>query len=296
MLNAKSTAHRGKRRLSSDERAFRQWVSLFGGELFVNLAIYADESGTHDKAGVQPQSQVSVVAGFVAKANSWLVFQRYWADILEKYKAPYFHYTELQFALRIAGNTVASERQKRKNPYLRLGWSKQKCEDFLLECAKIAMSGSKIPVGGDFETRGYAERLKSIPKQLQENNPPALALHPFYVTTLETILCHWPELDGPITFCFERNLDWQHAIIDVHNKYKKQWPRIVGPVFGDKEESLFYGLQAADLLAGTVRQLARYKLNYDPIPVGSLSEVNRIFCEKFRIKDMRELLSHRSPV
>jgi hypothetical protein len=36
----------------------------------VQIVVYADESGTHDKTGMLPGSEVAVMAGYAAKASS----------------------------------------------------------------------------------------------------------------------------------------------------------------------------------------------------------------------------------
>src|ERR1039457_211121 len=162
MLNAKTTAHsKPNRRLPAVEREFRQWFSLFGGEVLMNLAIYADESGTHDKAGSLPQSEVVVMAGYAGKKESWIKFIRNWNAVLNKYGVTRLHFTQLQFASNIVKGG-GSVRQK-GNPYR--GWSKHQCEDFLLDCAKVAAAGSRLPVGADFDTRRYSR--SQFPEQLR---------------------------------------------------------------------------------------------------------------------------------
>ena len=55
---------------------FNEWAALFSGELFVKLAVYADESGTHDKTGALPGSGVAIVGGIVAPIEEWSKFCR----------------------------------------------------------------------------------------------------------------------------------------------------------------------------------------------------------------------------
>lgn len=260
----------------------------------MNLAIYADESGTHDKAGSLPQSEVAVMAGYVGKKESWIKFLRDWYAALNKYGVKRFHFTQLQFASKIAegGGSV----YQKGNPYFR--WSKQQCEDFLLDCAKVASAGSRLPVGADFDTRRYSQ--STIPEPLRMENPHAGAVWMFYESALEQVKAKWPNARGPITFCFDQTDDpkWQIALQTVHGSfrriYEKALPRIGGITFGDSRDPDYYGLQAADLLAGRLRQLTRLILNYDPAQDVPMSELDRILFGKFGVANMREILSRRN--
>src|ERR1035437_6451841 len=185
--NAKRASDAAVRRLPVDERAFRQWFSLFGGEVLVNLVIYADESGIHGgKTGSQPHSEVATVAGYAGKVESWVKLQRDWKAILDKHHVDYFHYSPLRYALRVAerGHSVSQKR----NPYC--GWSKSQAEDFLLDCARVAAAGNRLPVGADFDTRGYSQ--STIPEHLKLAHPPAGAVWAFYETAMPQIKRRWP--------------------------------------------------------------------------------------------------------
>jgi hypothetical protein len=68
--------------------AFREWTSLFSGEIFVKVVIYADESGTHDKTGAKEGSQIAIIAGFAAQVKTWVKFCKQWQATLSKFHAP----------------------------------------------------------------------------------------------------------------------------------------------------------------------------------------------------------------
>jgi len=266
---------------------FKQWLLLFGGELLMNLVIYADDSGTHDLDGVLPQSQVTTIGGYVGKSDSWLKLSREWKKALRDHSAPYFHFTELQYAENCRGAIPPHKR----NPYT--GWTPEQCQAFRLACAKIAASGNRIPVCGDWNTKAVAEDL---PKEYKSNSR-ASVVWLFYDAARDTIKVKWPKLQGPITVCFDhtQNPDWRNAIFDVHGWFKNKYGRfgIIG--FGDKNIDInCHGLQAADLIAGRLRQLTRIIQDYDPMPGDSLSELDSILFSKFGPKNLQELLARRS--
>ena len=135
----------------------------------MNLVLYADESGTHDRTGNQPQSQVAVMAGYVARCESWIKFHRDWGALLKKYSVPYFHFTELQFARRVVEKSGTPIHSQHKNPYL--GWSAQKCSDFLMDAAGLIAGGSRIPVCGDADTWRLASARNANPNIKGPKNP-----------------------------------------------------------------------------------------------------------------------------
>ncbi|MGO8928367.1 MAG: DUF3800 domain-containing protein [Limisphaerales bacterium] len=247
----------------------------------MNLAIYIDDSGTHDEAGLQRQSEIATVAGYAGKEESWVKFRKDWGDLLHKYSIPRLHYTELCHASKAAESGKPTSQEGN----LYRGWTKQECDKFLLECANVAAAGSKIPVAGDVNTRGYVEYVKAVPQD--SIGPPYVnALSQFYQAALGQIRKQWPNVRGPITFWFDQNQDlqWQAAIHQVHRSfervYEKALPRIGGFGFGNCRDSYYYGLQAADLLAGRLRQLTRREAGYDP-KRGLITDLDRILFGKF---------------
>lgn len=263
----------------------------------MNLVIYADESGIHGgKTGSQPHSEVATVAGYAGKVESWGKLRRDWKAILDKHHVDYFHYSPLRYALRVAerGHSVS----QKGNPYR--GWSKSQAEDFLLDCARVATAGNRLPVGVDFDTRGYSQ--STIPEHLKLAHPPAGAVWMFYETAMRQIKRKWPTARGPIVFCFDQtdNQEWlteAHLVHrDFERAYEKKLPRIGGISFEDKKQPENYGLQAADLYAGRLRELARFILKYNPAKDMPLTELDRVLFGRLGVKSMREILSRRSGV
>jgi hypothetical protein len=112
--------------------------------LVLGLTVYADESGTHDKHGLQRGSEVTVVAGYIAKKASWDVFTRRWRTALKKYKVDVFHMSEL------------SAWQKHA-PYNT--WTEAKRKRFLSTLIKIARDNTHFAIGGMVSTQDYDKAL-----------------------------------------------------------------------------------------------------------------------------------------
>jgi hypothetical protein len=89
----------GKEPCNTALRQFLEFADLDARKLYVNVIVYADESGTHDPAGKQPGSSITIVAGYAAFGDSWEAFARKWQAVLDKYhgtaRERYFHFSEL---------------------------------------------------------------------------------------------------------------------------------------------------------------------------------------------------------
>src|SRR5882757_1781862 len=86
---------------------FRECASLFSGNIFVNLIVYADESGTHDEKAILPGSEAPVFGGYIADVRRWKLSVMHWQSVLEKYRVPYFHFREFSLA-HVRGKGEAS--------------------------------------------------------------------------------------------------------------------------------------------------------------------------------------------
>lgn len=112
----------------------------------MKIIVYADESGTHDQTGTQPGSEVAVIAGYVAKVDSWIKFCKDWGAVLKKHNAPYFHFREFAEASSVVRGKREASSQFKNNPYF--GWEIDRLDNFLFDLAEVAAAGSKVPVGG----------------------------------------------------------------------------------------------------------------------------------------------------
>jgi Protein of unknown function (DUF3800) len=232
------------------------------GEVFVKIVVYADESGTHDKNGTERGSEVAVVAGYAAKVDSWTKFCKDWRAVLKAYSAPYFHFNEFADASAVARNKRPPTSRHKNNPYS--GWAIDQLDNFLFDLAKVAAAGSRVPVAGYVDTRGYAGYLKQMPEE-KMRNPHAGCVWWFYESALQGIQAKWPRLQWPITFIFDQTAseEWRSAITSAHLSYQKLNSRIKAIAFANKKDPEHYPLQAADLLAYRLRQIAGKYCKYD---------------------------------
>jgi len=76
------------------KKDFAEWASLFSGEIFVKLAAYLDDGGSHDRTSKEVGSKQIVLTGWVDRRDDWAKFCGQWQSVLDKYSAPYFHFVE----------------------------------------------------------------------------------------------------------------------------------------------------------------------------------------------------------
>ena len=221
---------------------FREWASLFSGNIFVKLVIaYLDESGTHDPRGKKKGAEVPVIAGYMAKKEEWESFCPDWKAVLDKYNAPFFHYFEL---------IDHDERQTNpKNPYY--GWDDEKADAFVYELAEIA--GRQIPLVGHYNLKKHKEQFKD-----DETYSYAYVMEIFFRDFVKKVEEHYPYLNCQIDFFLDRNSDprWRNAFDEVSLEYQKDFPWIGGISFQNKKDLPHWPLQAADMIAFRARRLA----------------------------------------
>jgi len=257
---------------------FAKWCGLFSGQIFVQIVVYADESGTHDEAGLLPGSEVAVVAGYAAKVDSWIKFQEDWTAILREYSAPYFHFREFANASAVIRKKREPSSHQKDNPYN--GWNTEKLDKFLYALAEVASAGSKVPVGGYVDTQGYAKFLAQTPEE-KMGNPHEGGVWWFYDSAITSIAEKWPRLQRPISFFFDQSDDakWRNTIDSVHHSYKKRNARIKEITFDDKKDNC--PLQAADMVAYRLRQIAGKYCEYDLKIPESMPRLDQILFGKF---------------
>jgi hypothetical protein len=231
---------------------------LFSGENFVNVVAYVDESGRHDKTGKQPGSERIVVSGWVDRPRDWTTFCEQWQVVLENYDAPYFHFTEWRAASVVARGKEPSS-SFYKNPYK--GWKLKKLDSFLYKLAALAGGGQRLFVGGFISTRDFAE-AKTNPdygRFAPAQDPYQACLNQFFESVTTEIHQQLPDWDGSVSFIFDQNEDdkeWCQFVLDAQMAAQKRDPRIGELAFADKKILPYLPLQAADMIAFRMRQIA----------------------------------------
>ncbi len=223
--------------MNGPHERFREWSTNFSEGLFLMLKVYWDESGTNDLTGQEPGSSTPSWCGFIHTPEYWLRFCLKWQDLLTEYDAPYFHFKE--FADKNGRNGP--------NPYLK--WEKEKRRDFLYDLATLA-SESAVPIGGG----AGAKRMHELKI---EGNPYERAITKFFEDFLIKLDRHWRNYTGRILFVLDKsdeNAIWWNPVHKVHSAFSKLDARIGGLTFEDDKDPLHLPLQAADLLAYSIRQ------------------------------------------
>src|SRR5208282_4902670 len=210
MLNAKSTAHsKPKRRLPEDERAFRQWASLFSGKLFVMLAAYADESET----------RVSAYGGYVASVDEWDQFNAQWGKILKDYKARLFHFREWAMASAVVRGNRRPHTSFNKNPYS--GWSEADLNSFLLELAEVAGTRKRGAFGGFISLERFNER-KAAGEILIGEDHRDYCLQKCFQAFIG-VLGRQRQLSARVSFFWDgtKNVAWKNRILSAYEPFRK---------------------------------------------------------------------------
>jgi hypothetical protein len=218
----------------------------------VELAIYADESGTHSENAEELGSAAAVIAGFVASPAEWEKFCGQWQAILNEpeYHVPYFRFAE----------TGKRKRESKKSFYH--GWADAKMEVFLYRLAEVAGRCTRFPVSGQFDMRRY-NRL-TIKSVKPKDYPYEHVIKKFFQSFLEEVRINMPGSTDTFAFFFDQNTDkrWKHAVLDIHDFFRSQEHRIADLTFRDDKTPLGVPLQSADMLAYRLRQVAeRYFKN-----------------------------------
>jgi Protein of unknown function (DUF3800) len=106
----------------------------------LELIVYGDESGIHDKTGLAPGSEVTAVAGYVARKRDWEIVSRRWKTALRKYGVEVFH---------------MSDYWRKKPPYDK--WTDAKRKRFLRTLIKIARDNTWFAIGGMVSSKDFAD-------------------------------------------------------------------------------------------------------------------------------------------
>jgi hypothetical protein len=224
-------------------------MDLTAGRIFVNIVVYADESGIHDRTHVQKGSRVPVLCGFVDTKDNWERLGNEWEDVLKKYSAPYFHFSEI----------TRDGRAKRESPFH--GWSDDKADDFLIDLGLVA-TVSAVPIGGNANGPFAVQiGLDSFEGMMEQ----------FYKHFTASMSEHWPTESGPVNFIFDQtdDVEWGTLLNRVHHAAKRFDLRIGHITSGDKKDRQDIALQVADMIAFRTRQTSEryYPANGgDPIP------------------------------
>jgi hypothetical protein len=222
----------------------------------LGLTVYADESGTHDEHGLQPGSEVSVVAGYIADKTSWQVLTRRWNTALRTFgiQGP-FHTADCFWA---------------RSPYDQ--WSDAKRKRCMQTFIKIARDNTWFAVGGMINTAQYDEILAPEIKddrlgKLSFEHPYHFCFQMLFVNFMEylenEIDRRFPRTSGNeerVAFFFDRQQQFSPLALRNYDLIKKvidPTDRLGALVYESKDR--YIPLQAADLLAFYARRILTHQ-------------------------------------
>ena len=203
--------------------------------LFMQLACYIDESGTH------ADSPTMVLGGYVARLSQWRKFDAQWRFLLRRYDLTHFHSKDLWH---------------RKKEFK--GWTDAKALAFTQE--SIAISDRNTLFGfsvsmlkADFDTHYLADPR---PKKFQMDSQYGVCFRTALVFAIEALRREYPsEMDRSLVhFIVE---DGARGIGDVQRivaQLRQHEPRNYGRFIGTAtlgEKTRFPGLQLADSVASS---------------------------------------------
>jgi hypothetical protein len=222
-------------------RRFKEWASLFSGKLFVQMIVYADESGTENLNPQKGKGSNPCLCGYIATPDFWAKFCDDWNKVLKDAKVKYFHFRELH----------KLERVKEGNPYQ--GWDDDKADDFIFDLASVIGKGTlPVPFGGH-------DYFKNIKMQNRLKDPYSHAFELFFKDLIVALDEHWPKFEGKVDLFFESNesQNWILPLTKKIEEWQKKDSRIGIPAFPKwDDERHGIPLQAADMFAYASRQNA----------------------------------------
>lgn len=222
----------------------------------MKLVAYADESHSGR------DSEVLIIAGWIALQDEWSQFCVAWQKGLDKYAAPYFHFREWADASAVVrGKRRASSEFLKKNPYR--DWDQPKLDAFLFELAEVAASGQALMIGGYVPAKllveDKADGLTREPSSAQE-----LCIEHFFGSVVSAVNRERAPLKRqPIAFVFDYSDDpqWRRLIEDAFASSRIRNRHFKEISFASKKHHL--PLQAADMAAYRIRQRMEDLVTFD---------------------------------
>jgi hypothetical protein len=235
-------------------RDFSDWAWILSNgrnELIVTIAVYVDDSGTHDPTGKLTGSREATFSGLAAPVEEWRIFCGQWQSVLNKYSIPYFHFCEWSDAFHEQKNHGIIK----SGPFVRL--EKHELNSVVAELATIAGAGNKLLLGVGLSADLF-QKDKDKGYHPKDADPYLEAVQRFfsgYDSTMAELRPEWRRMT--VHFIFDQTSDRsfrngvQNAFIEA-KKHNRNFDKLA---FADKKTDL--PLQAADMVAYRSRQLCQ---------------------------------------
>jgi len=205
-----------------------------------------------DESGINPESKVCIVAGFLGEVDQWESLERAWMATLRKYGLDCFH------AIVIFAR---GKDRPLRSPYKE--WGNERTDEFLTELIRIIndheikLVGSAV-VKEDFYDLNQKERrlltgatFNHKKRKIDTSGKPN---HPYFAG-LAFAIQHTTKVEPSgdvIEFMMDRQAQYSRWAVDWYHEWEETAPpdvrgRLGGLSFRDK--CRFVGLQSADLVA-----------------------------------------------
>jgi Protein of unknown function (DUF3800) len=222
----------------------------------LGLTVYADESGIHDKHGLQLGSEITAIAGYISTKRNWEIVIRRWNTALTKFGVEVFH---------------MSEYWRNKPPYDK--WSDAKKKKFLSTLIRIARDNTWFAIAGMVPTKDWDDALPEDIKggglggELSFDHPYHFCFQMFFARFMDLLTSETDKrfakhrFKEKVAFVFEQQHQFEdiasagfHILKDVLDPAN----RLASLTFGSKED--YIPLQAADLLAFYARRILTHQM------------------------------------
>ncbi len=204
--------------------------SSYRKRLFVMLTAYIDESGTHDKRGIIPGSDIAGICGYIGNEDQWKRFEPIWKKCLGTVKI--FHMVDLWW-----------RREEFK------GWTIQQRDKLIHKCAHVP---------GQLELQGLGSFVVVHDFEQMNRRYKSAVQHPYYVALhaciSEVLQMPKENFNGEkIDFVFEEQNEFSDYAVKIYKRLKALHDdgRLGGISFESKAR--IPQLQVADLVAWQVR-------------------------------------------
>ena len=221
----------------------------------MGITLYGDESGTHDETGIEQGSEVAIVAGFLARSEHWEIFTEKWVSVLDEFSIPAFHMNEF-----------VDPRGEEKTAWPYKGWSREKCDEFVMRLVRVARDYTLLGFGGAVSVRDYDE---VVPEHLKKDtqHPYHFALQNLFDNVITTFADSLPLMLLPheqVDFSFEQQDEFEKKALEMFAKVKKRdhTNRLGSIAFVPK--GLFRAHEAADLIAYRMRKVITRRVSGKP--------------------------------
>lgn len=220
----------------------------------LELTVYADESGIHDKHGLSAGSEVTAIAGYITTKHNWGIVVRRWKTALREYGVDVFH---------------MSEYWREEPPYDK--WSEAKQKRFLKTLIRIVRDNTWFAIGAMVPTKDWDETLPNDIKggglggKLSFDHPYHFCFQMFFARFMDLLTSEidkrFPKRKETVAFVFDQQREFEevasagfHIIKDVVDPEN----RLTSLTFGDKKQHI--PLQAADLCAFYARRILTHQM------------------------------------